>query len=167
MRQLTVLWKPVCVFACTLLFLVSMPHGLDGPQPPPAPKGTEACRLKLGQAPHKPKPNECWNVVASWYGPHFDGRTTADGSTFNMYAATAAHRSLPLGSLVRVSNPETGKSTIVTINDRGPYVRGRGLDVSYGVARVLGFAHKGVCRVQIEMLRLPTATWLPPTHAKD
>ena len=165
MRRLTMLWKPVCVVACAVLLLLATPHGLEGPQPP-VPVGTEACRVKLGQTPQKPKPNECWNAVASWYGPHFEGQTTATGTPFNMYAATAAHRSLPLGSIVRVSNPQTGKSMVVTINDRGPYVRGRGLDVSYEVARLLGFAQQGVCRVQIEMLRLPAATWLP-THAKD
>jgi rare lipoprotein A (peptidoglycan hydrolase) len=165
MRRLTKLWKPVCVVACAVLFLMATPHGLESPQLP-VPVGTQACRVKLGQTPQKPKPNECWNAVASWYGPHFEGQTTATGTPFNMYAATAAHRSLPLGSIVRVSNPQTGKSMVVTINDRGPYVRGRGLDVSYEVARLLGFAQQGVCRVQIEMLRLPAATWLP-TRAKD
>jgi rare lipoprotein A len=155
----------VCVLACLTVVLVATPHGLEGPQPP-VPKGTEACVVKLPNTPSQPKPNECWTAVASWYGPHFEGQTTANGSTFNMYAATAAHRSLPLGSIVRVSNPATGKSMVVTINDRGPYVPGRGLDVSYEVARLLGFAQQGVCRVQIEMLRLPAASWFP-THAKD
>jgi peptidoglycan lytic transglycosylase len=166
MRRLAVLWKPVCILSCAAVFVVAMPRGMEGPQPPQAPVGTEACQVKLGKTPQKPKPNECWNAVASWYGSEFEGQPTADGGTFNMYAATAAHRSLPLGSIVRVSNPKTGKSMVVTINDRGPYVAGRGLDVSYEVARLLGFAQKGVCRVQIEMLRLPAATWLP-THAKD
>lgn len=165
MRRLARLWRPLCAFGCVALFLVATPRGLEEPQPP-APVGTEACKVKLGGTPQKPKPNECWTAVASWYGSDFEGQPTADGSTFNMYAATAAHRSLPLGSIVRVSNPKTGKSMVVTINDRGPYVPGRGLDVSYEVARLLGFAQKGVCRVQIEMLRLPAATWLP-THAKD
>jgi rare lipoprotein A len=99
--------------------------------------------------------------MASWYGGEFEGQPTADGAAFNMYAATAAHRSLPLGSVVRISNPSTGRSMVVTINDRGPYVPGRGLDVSYEVARLLGFAERGVCRVQIELLQLPASTWLP------
>lgn len=165
MKRLRSVGKAVCVCVCLALFLVATPRIIEGPQPP-RPAGAEACILKLTKTPRQPKPNECWTVVASWYGPHFEGRTTANGATFNMYAATAAHRSLPLGSVVRVSNPATGKSMVVTINDRGPYVPGRGLDVSYEVARMLGFARQGLCRVQIEMLRLPAASWLP-THAKD
>ncbi len=83
-----------------------------------------------------------------------------------MYAATAAHPTLPLGSIVRISNPKTGRSMVVTINDRGPYIPGRGLDVSYEVARLLGFAEQGICRVKIEFLKLPATTWLS-THAKN
>ncbi len=125
------------------------------------PEGYGACRVNLSKTPSKPKPNECWHAIASWYGSQFEGQPTADGGTFNMYAATAAHKTLPLGSIVRVSNPTTGRSMVVTINDRGPYVPGRGLDVSYEVARLLGFAQQGVCRVQIQFLRLPAANWLP------
>ncbi|HVB99489.1 MAG TPA: septal ring lytic transglycosylase RlpA family protein [Candidatus Dormibacteraeota bacterium] len=122
----------------------------------------QSCSLVLGHGtPAQPKPHECWHAVASWYGPQFEGRPTADGTTFNMYAATAAHRSLPLGSVVRVSNPSTGRSMVVTINDRGPYVPGRGLDVSYEVAHMLGFAQRGLCRVEIELLRLPDSDWIP------
>jgi rare lipoprotein A (peptidoglycan hydrolase) len=165
MRRLARLWKPLCALGLMAMFLVAMPRNLEEGQPP-ASSEIESCTVKLGQTPQKPKPNECWNATASWYGTQFQGQTTADGGKFNMYAATAAHRSLPLGSIIRISNPKTGKSMVVTINDRGPYIPGRGLDVSYEVARLLGFAEKGVCRVQIEMLRLPAATWLP-THAKD
>ena len=166
MKRLYILGRFACVIGCAGVFVLSTPHAVRGPEPP-VPQGQGACRLNLVKAPEKPKPFECWNSVASWYGPHFEGQTTADGTIFNMYAATAAHKSLPLGSIVRVSNPETGRSMIVTINDRGPYIPGRGLDVSYEVARLLGFAEKGVCRVQIQFLRLPAATWLPTTHAKD
>jgi rare lipoprotein A (peptidoglycan hydrolase) len=165
MRRLARLWKPLCAFGFVAMLLVAMPRSLEEPQPA-APAETESCTVKLGKAPQKPKPNDCWSATASWYGTSFQGQRTADGGKFNMYAATAAHRSLPLGSIVLVSNPQTGKSLVVTINDRGPYVPGRGLDVSYEVARLLGFAEKGICRVRIEMLRLPAATWLP-TRAKD
>jgi rare lipoprotein A len=154
-----------CVVGCAGVFLLATPRTVQGP-PPPLPEGQGSCKLNLTQAPQKPKPNECWNAVASWYGPHFEGQLTADGTIFNMYAATAAHKSLPLGSIVRVSNPETGRSMVVVINDRGPYVRGRGLDVSYEVARLLGFANQGVCRVKIQFLRLPANTWLS-TRARD
>ncbi|HEV2386632.1 MAG TPA: septal ring lytic transglycosylase RlpA family protein [Candidatus Acidoferrales bacterium] len=100
--------------------------------------------------------------MASWYGDAFDGEETASGDAFNMHAATAAHPSLPLGSIVRISNPKNGRSLVVTVNDRGPYVPGRGLDVSYQVARMLGFAQRGIARVQIELLKLPTTSWLTP-----
>jgi rare lipoprotein A len=93
--------------------------------------------------------------VAGWYGPEFDGREMADGDTFDMNAPTAAHLTLPLGSLVRVIDLRTRISQIVRITDRGPYVDGRGLDVSYGVARKLGFDLRGLARVRMELLEVP------------
>jgi rare lipoprotein A (peptidoglycan hydrolase) len=166
MRRLAEAWKTAIVLGCAALFVLAVPHPLGAPMPP-VPQGKQACRLNLGSTvPRQPRPHECWEATASWYGGQFDGQPTASGATFNMYGITAAHRTLPLGSIVRVSNPETGRSLVVTINDRGPYVRGRGLDVSYGVARMLGFAQQGLCHVKIELLKLPAETWLP-THAKN
>lgn len=160
MRALATVRKPVSTFVCAT-FLLAVPAMVRGPQPPGL-KGSDACRLTLGNgAPAQAHPHECWHALASWYGPGFEGQLTADGSTFNMYAATAAQLTLPLGSVVRVSNPDTGRSMTVTINDRGPYVPGRGLDVSYEVARKLGFAQQGLCRVEIEVLKVPEHTsWL-------
>jgi rare lipoprotein A len=86
---------------------------------------------------------------ASWYGKLFHGRRTANGERFNMNALTAAHRTLPLGSYVRVTNPATNDSVVVRINDRGPYARGRVIDLSYAAARVLHLQHAGTGRVQI------------------
>ncbi len=86
---------------------------------------------------------------ASWYGKIFHGRRTANGERFNMNALTAAHRTLPLGSYVRVTNPETNDSVVVRIDDRGPYARGRIIDLSYAAARVLHLQHAGTGRVQI------------------
>ncbi|WP_460905899.1 septal ring lytic transglycosylase RlpA family protein [Paraburkholderia jirisanensis] len=86
---------------------------------------------------------------ASWYGKLFHGRRTANGERFNMNALTAAHRTLPLGSYVRVTNPETNDSVVVKINDRGPYARGRVIDLSYAAAGVLHLQHVGTARVQI------------------
>jgi rare lipoprotein A len=86
---------------------------------------------------------------ASWYGKLFHGRRTANGERFNMNALTAAHRTLPLGSYVRVTNPETNDSVVVRINDRGPYARGRVIDLSYAAARMLHLQHVGTARVQI------------------
>lgn len=75
---------------------------------------------------------------ASWYGPGFHGRRTANGETFNADALTAAHRSLPFGSLVRVVNDKTGRSVVVRVNDRGPFIGGRIIDLARGAARLLG-----------------------------
>ena len=87
--------------------------------------------------------------TASWYGPGFHGRKTASGETFNQHAFTAAHRSLPLGTTAMVTNIETGKSVRVKINDRGPYVRGRKIDLSHAAAQRLGMKKNGVAKVRI------------------
>jgi rare lipoprotein A len=92
------------------------------------------------------------NGRASWYGRAFHGRLTASGERFNMGALTAAHRTLPLGSYVRVSVPSTQKWVVVKINDRGPYARGRVIDLSYAAAKMLGLQHVGTARVNIEGL---------------
>ncbi|RQH03716.1 septal ring lytic transglycosylase RlpA family protein [Paraburkholderia dinghuensis] len=89
---------------------------------------------------------------ASWYGRAFHGHRTASGERFNMQALTAAHRTLPLGSYVRVTVPLTHKSIVVKINDRGPFARGRVIDLSYAAARKLGLQHAGVASVKIEGL---------------
>lgn len=89
---------------------------------------------------------------ASWYGRRFHGRRTADGERFNMNAYTAAHRTLPLSSYVRVTNVVNGKSVVVKINDRGPYKRGRVLDLSYAAAKMIDLVHAGTGRVKIQGL---------------
>lgn len=86
---------------------------------------------------------------ASWYGPGFHGRRTASGETFNANALTAAHRSLPFGTRVRVVNEKTGRSVVVRINDRGPFIRGRIIDLAHGAARQLGMA--GVATVALHV----------------
>jgi len=101
------------------------------------------------------KPLAVWECTSSWYGDDFDGEPTANGETYDMYAATAAHPTLPLGSLVRVVNPRNHRSQVVRINDRGPYVEGRELDVSYEVARRLGFDQHGIAKVRLELLEVP------------
>ncbi|PYU31705.1 MAG: hypothetical protein DMG28_14410 [Acidobacteria bacterium] len=100
-------------------------------------------------------PLRVWKGTASWYGSRFHGRRTANGETYDMYAYTAAHPTLPFGSLVRLVNPRTGRSQLVRINDRGPFVDDREIDVSYGVARRLGMTEKGLARVRIELLEVP------------
>ena len=102
-----------------------------------------------------PQPLAVWECTTSWYGPDFDGQPTATGETYDMYADTAAHPTLPLGSIVRVTNPRNHRSQIVRINDRGPYVEGRELDVSYAVAQKLGFDQRGTAKVRLELLQVP------------
>lgn len=90
--------------------------------------------------------------VASWYGEQFHGKQAANGEIFNMEALTAAHRTMPLGSVVRVLNVNNGKHLYVRITDRGPYEKGRILDLSHGAAVRLGMEQGGVTRVQVEIV---------------
>lgn len=92
---------------------------------------------------------------ASWYGKKFHGRPTASGEIYNMYDLTAAHKKLPLGTYVRVTNLANRKSVIVKINDRGPFVKGRIIDLSYAAAKKIGMAEKGVQKVKIEIVSVP------------
>jgi rare lipoprotein A (peptidoglycan hydrolase) len=112
--------------------------------------GVSAQGKKKGQ-----QPLAVWECVTSWYGPDFDGQPTATGETYDMNADTAAHPTLPLGSIVRVTNTRNHRSQIVRINDRGPYVEGRELDVSYAVAQKLGFDQSGTAKVRLELLQVP------------
>ncbi|PZA06941.1 MULTISPECIES: septal ring lytic transglycosylase RlpA family protein [unclassified Meiothermus] len=89
--------------------------------------------------------------LAAWYGSKFHGRTTASGEPYDMYALTAAHRSLPFGTQVRVTNPRTGRSVVVRINDRGPFTPGFIIDLSYAAAQRIGL--RGRQRVSVEVLR--------------
>lgn len=90
--------------------------------------------------------------IASWYGPDFHGRRTANGEVYNMYAYTAAHKILPFNTKVKVTNLDNGKQVIVRINDRGPFVKGRIIDLSYQAAKSLGMIGPGTARVRIETL---------------
>ncbi len=95
---------------------------------------------------------------ASWYGPALDGKETASGETFDQNKLTAAHPTLPMGTKAVVTNTETGKSVEVTINDRGPFVKGRKIDLSRAAAQQIGMTKKGVVKVKIETKRRPPAT---------
>ena len=90
--------------------------------------------------------------AASWYGPNFHGRPTASGERFDMTKLTAAHRSFPFGTRMRVTNMRNGKSVQVRINDRGPFVGKRVLDLSHGAAKAIGMVDDGVAPVRIEVL---------------
>ena len=90
--------------------------------------------------------------VASWYGADFHGKKTSNGETYDMYAMTAAHKTLPLGVYVRVTNTANGKQATVRVNDRGPFVKGRIIDLSYAAAKALGVVGPGTAPVHIEAL---------------
>ena len=92
-------------------------------------------------------------VIASYYGKPFHGRKTASGETFNMFHQTAAHRTLPFGTKLKVTCAQTGKSTIVTVTDRGPFHGNRALDLSYGAAKAIGLIDQGVGKVKIDILK--------------
>jgi len=95
-------------------------------------------------------PNYAASGTASWYGSDFHGRRTANGEIFSANAITAAHPTLPLPSYVRVTNADNGRSLIVRVNDRGPYVSGRIIDLSYRAAAMLGYVNKGSANVRVE-----------------
>lgn len=107
----------------------------------------------------EPKPEQFRNVAyafngkASWYGDRFQGRRTASGEAFNQYALTAAHRSLPFGTRLRVTNVKNGKAVIVKVNDRGPFVGNRVLDLSKEAAARINMLMSGIAKVQVEVLK--------------
>jgi peptidoglycan lytic transglycosylase len=90
--------------------------------------------------------------TASWYGRYFHGKQTASGEPFNMYQFTAAHRHLPLGTIVRVTNLSNGESVVVRVNDRGPMPKSRIIDLSYGAARMIGMSGAGIEPVRLDIV---------------
>src|SRR5437899_10900029 len=113
--------------------------------------GAAGCALVRAPAP-PPVTNGVQVGVASWYGPGFHGNRTANGEIYDQYELTAAHPSLPLGTRVMVTNLSNGRSVQVRINDRGPFVDGRAIDLSYAAARVLRMVGPGTARVRIDAL---------------
>ena len=93
--------------------------------------------------------------IASWYGNKFHGHLTSNGETYNMFSMTAAHKTLPLPSYVKVTNLDNGKSAIVRVNDRGPFHRDRIIDLSYSAANKIGMLQQGTARVQLQLLQSP------------
>ncbi len=107
--------------------------------------------------------------MASWYGGKFHGRITTNGERYNMYKITAAHRTLPFGTLVRATNLKNDKSVIVRINDRGPWIPDRVIDLSYGAAKKIEMTEDGVARVRLDIINEQSgiASWYgKPFHGK-
>jgi rare lipoprotein A len=90
--------------------------------------------------------------IASWYGPGFHGRLTSNGEVYDMHSMTAAHKTLPMNTMLLVKNLENGRQTVVRVNDRGPFVQGRIIDLSLTAAKSIGIAEKGIARVQVTAL---------------
>tara|TARA_B100001029_G_scaffold90305_1_gene74112 strand:+ start:46 stop:537 length:492 start_codon:yes stop_codon:yes gene_type:complete len=100
----------------------------------------------------KGKHRKVINGISSFYAEDFHGKLTANGEVYDMYGVTAAHKTLPLNTVCRVTNLENNKSLILRINDRGPYIKGRILDCSYGAAKKLDFINQGTTKVKIEVI---------------
>lgn len=170
------------ILLITILFLAGCGHPkaahVDVP-PPPAPESrTEAAPLPPSMSIPKPKekPTESSETadlsepkisgeakplatetgLASWYGPPYHNRRGSNGEIYNMHAMTAAHRTYPLGSIVRVTNVKTGSTALVRITDRGPFIRGRIIDLSLAAAGKLDVQKPGVAQVKVELLQSPS-----------
>jgi len=144
--NVAMLWALVCrnplIIGVGIAFLISgCTRSLSQRRPSPP---------RAAPAPYHPQPDQLGR--ASWYGPGFHGRRTANGERYDQNGLTAAHRTLPLGSEVHVTNVANGKSVRVRINDRGPFVRGRVIDLSRGAAKQLGIIRRGTGQVRVHVL---------------
>jgi rare lipoprotein A len=129
------------------LVTLSLTLGLSASASDPAPQ------LKP-QSPQVSKGRRWYQIgLASWYGKYFQGKKTAAGESYDMNGLTCAHRSLPLGSWIRVTNLKNSRSVFVRVNDRGPVPESRIVDLSYGAAKAVGLEERGVGRVKLEPLR--------------
>ncbi len=115
------------------------------------------CLLAAGCATNRyepPKPDDTVRGLASWYGKEFHGKPTANGEIYDMHGLSAAHRELPLGTVVDVTHLDNGRKIRVPINDRGPFIKGRIIDLSYGAAQKLNMVNEGVARVEVRIVAL-------------
>ena len=153
-------WQRVLVLVVSGLLWAApcapAPRYRSGGKPPP--KKTSRRQPVTPRAkiipPANLRPGKVMLGIASYYGPDFHGKLTANGEVYDMYGLTAAHKTLPLNTVIRVTNMSNRRNLIVRINDRGPYVAGRMLDLSYGAALKLGFVAQGTPRVKIEIIEI-------------
>jgi rare lipoprotein A len=127
----------------------------EEPAPVPAPAETPTEDEKI-EVPSGAKPIFEETGMASWYGAPYHNRRGSNGEVYNMHAMTAAHRTLPLGSIVRITNVKTGQSAVVRITDRGPFVTGRIVDLSLAAAKALDVYTPGIAKVRLEVLESPS-----------
>ena len=130
-----------CLFILTLFSCISSPRYTSSYSPSSSSSQDKSYTVK-----------KIIKGVSSWYGQDFHGNLTANGEVYDMYGLTAAHKTMPYNTWVRVTNLDNEKSLILRINDRGPYAKGRILDCSYGAAKKLGFVEVGTANVKIEVI---------------
>ncbi len=147
----------ILVWGGMLFTCAPAPRFTSTPETPESPAVVSSSTRESETPPSlstKFRPGESFVGVASYYGPNFHGRQTANGETFDMYGITAAHKTLPFNTVVRVTNLKSNQSTLVRINDRGPFIPGRVLDLSYGAARKIGLLVDGTARVRIDIIEV-------------
>jgi len=145
----------VCISALVVLF------GCAGPGRAPTPRPGYPPPYQINGKWYQPKKSARdfrERGIASWYGRKFHGRRTSSGQTYDMHAMTGAHKTLPMGTYVSVHNLRNGKKVVVRINDRGPFVRGRIIDLSYGAAKQIGLVGPGTAPVEVVALGVPRET---------
>ena len=138
---------------CSMIVGLGAAQGPNISEAKPAPVSSVQAKPEVRQQAVKTKPYQIG--TASWYGEYFQGKPTASGEPYQMHDMTAAHLTLPMGSYVRVTNLRNGKAVIVRVNDRGPIVPGRIIDLSYGAAQVLQFRSRGLQRVRLDLVNPP------------
>lgn len=131
----------------------SIPKPAKPVETPTLPKPEADAELAEPVLPPNAKPIETQTGLASWYGPPYHNRRGSNGEVYNMHAMTAAHRTFPLGSIVRVTNVKTGSTAVVRITDRGPFIPGRILDLSLAAARKVDLVQAGVTQVKVELMQ--------------
>lgn len=152
MSKASIILLRVVVFAAVFLVVMSISFLVEAQDLPVDVQHVEAQPSDVSNVSHS-EPFELIDLrqgIASWYGRQFHGRRTASGRRYNMHELTAAHRTLPFGTLVRVLNPVTGKRIVVEITDRGPFIRRRIIDLSYAAAQILDVS---TTRVELEAVR--------------
>ena len=160
-RTLLMGYRFIFIFALFAFFIYACASSTPTSYPPPPGKPGHPKPYKVLGKWYQPLPHSegfRQRGLASWYGRDFHGKKTSNGEIYNMYAMTAAHKTLPLGTYVRVRNLENNRSLVVRVNDRGPFVRGRVIDLSYTAAKDIGIVGPGTARVEVVALGRRTSS---------
>lgn len=145
----------ILCMCCVMLVSACASKKMSGAKPPPARQKASQRPYTVNGQRYEPLETHTGFVqtgIASWYGKDFHGKKTSNGETYDMHAMTAAHKTLPLGVFVRVKNTSNGREAVVRVNDRGPFVKGRVIDLSFSAAKRLGVDLAGTALVRIEAL---------------